>query len=90
MLFEGLYHPLEYDSRWDEGEGWGGGGVGREGKRWTLCGSHQYTLMINSDCVFECHSLETTKELCRNTLTRTENGKIERYDRNSWLFFRDT
>ena len=30
------------------------------------------------------------KELCRNTLTRTENGKIERYDRNSWLFFRDT
>ena len=27
--------------------------MGREGKRWTLCGSHQYTLMINSDYVFE-------------------------------------
>ena len=26
MLFEGLYHPLEYDSRWDEGEGSGGRG----------------------------------------------------------------
>ena len=57
MLFEGLYHPpyMTPDGmRGRGGEGRGGEGRGgeREGKRWTLRGSHQYTLMINFDWVF--------------------------------------
>ena len=85
MLFEGLYHPPNMTP-----DGMRGRGGEREGKRWTLRGSHQYTLMINFDWVFlERNSLETTKELGRTTLTRTENRRIERYDRNFWLFFRD-
>ena len=65
MLFEGLYHPPNMTpdgmrGRGGEGRGEGRGGEGggkgrggeREGKRWTLRGSHQYTLMINFDWVF--------------------------------------
>ena len=57
MLFEGLYHPPNMTPdgmRGRGGEGRGGEGRGgeREGKRWTLRGSHQYTLMINFDWVF--------------------------------------
>ena len=48
MLFEGLYHPPNMTPDGMRGRG----GEGREGKRWTLRGSHQYTLMINFDWVF--------------------------------------
>ena len=47
MLFEGLYHPPNMTP-----DGMRERGGEREGKRWTLRGSHQYTLMINFDWVF--------------------------------------
>ena len=52
MLFEGLYHPPYMTPDGMRGRGGEGRGGEREGKRWTLRGSHQYTLMINFDWVF--------------------------------------
>ena len=81
MLFEGLYHPLYMTP--DGMRGKGRGGEGRE----ALDTSRKSSISIG---FLERNSLETTKELGRTTLTRTENRRIERYDRNFWLFFRDS